>query len=1140
MRIRRLSLDFFGQFTERSFDFGKAGRPSDFHVIHGSNEAGKTTTMEGYLRLLFGFPSQDPYDFLHQRKNLMVSGELEFDGKSQNFSRLPKRAGNLLDETGNVLPEQAISGQLGGLSKEDYRNLLCLDDETIEKGGEDIANARGDIGHLLFSAAAGVADLSAMLEQTRNEAQELYRKRASTTRMAGLKRELSEIETRIREIDVTAGEWENLKLALRNAEEEESSARRERDRLRTEQARNAAFSRALPDLGDHDRLAEQIANYADWPVKLELDPEELFDLAKDQSKAESERTRLNEAINSDTSKRDDIEPNGDCLGLAEELDDLDDSRSRAKTADLDLDRRKGELREIEAVMARIARDLGASDKLDPVKLVVPLADLEALERTRNNLLKADRDRDAEAREVDNLRDSVKNDNDLLETLMANAPSLTGIRDLLDRFDADAFATSHARARAELDVAEHALADSVFTLSVGGRHFESVPDCPIDISRAEELAEEHAELAERIAHDEAALRNHRENEDAINARKASLLGSAGLTDEAEQARSERDNLWRKHREALTAKTASAFEPAMKRVDDIVDSQLTHASDLGEIRKLEQDLAESRARAKNLDSCLLASREKAKRIENTVQEMTQKLDLPALSPAGFRDWVRRCNDSVACQRKRDGLSKQHRPTLEKAEKLRDALLPFLSLEDPDFEEALAAAKPLSEKERECLNKIESAKENLKNRENDLKRRLRNLDILERAASDASNEWTTLVRKQFSGNLDPEIVAAVPSALREMREKDTARSEFAHRIETMEKDRQKFADKIRELANQHGIEPGDPHDSFQSLREIVEAAQKDRNRRESLEARIAESAENLDVTENRLSDIERQILDYGMLFPKSVKTDTLDDLRSAAQKSREIIDTRNKISELENRILNGLSVQDLDAARALLHGLVTHELEAQANAIASDLELAETRLSNAAAARGAAERDLSTIAGDAEVAKLVERRTTLELEIERTALDYLETVFGLRLADEAIRRYRDEHRSGMMKATERAFAELTNGAYQRLRPHPDGKSEVLLAVDTDGNSLQAGDMSKGTRFQLYLALRAAAYEQLADRGIVLPFFCDDVFETFDDERTRAACRLMARIGRRGQAIYLTHHRHVVDIASEVCEDQPTIHDL
>ncbi len=185
-------------------------------------------------------------------------------------------------------------------------------------------------------------------------------------------------------------------------------------------------------------------------------------------------------------------------------------------------------------------------------------------------------------------------------------------------------------------------------------------------------------------------------------------------------------------------------------------------------------------------------------------------------------------------------------------------------------------------------------------------------------------------------------------------------------------------------------------------------------------------------------------------------------------------------------------------------------------------------------------TSVSGSAEIAELVEQRTTLQIEIEDALLNYVERDFGLRLAEEAIRRYRDKHRSGMMDATERAFSELTNGAYVKLLTQPDGSSEILLAVDANGTPKQIGDMSKGTRFQLYLALRAAAYEQMVSQGVQLPFFCDDVFETFDEDRTRAACRLMERIGRSGQAIYLTHHRHVVEIAKEVCDAQPIIHEI
>ena len=227
-------------------------------------------------------------------------------------------------------------------------------------------------------------------------------------------------------------------------------------------------------------------------------------------------------------------------------------------------------------------------------------------------------------------------------------------------------------------------------------------------------------------------------------------------------------------------------------------------------------------------------------------------------------------------------------------------------------------------------------------------------------------------------------------------------------------------------------------------------------------------------------------------------------------------------------------------MLDGATTAGLEAEANTVEADLEAADRQFMEATEARLAAGQDLSRVTGDADIAVLTERKATLELELEEAALEHLELSLGHGLAEEATRRYRDIHRSGMMAATERAFAALTRDAYPRIATRPDGADETLLAFDAHGAAKRVADMSKGTRFQLYLALRAAAYAQMVEQGVCLPFFCDDIFETFDEDRTSSACQIMEQIGRNGQAIYLTHHRHVVDIARQVCKTAPVVHEI
>lgn len=75
----------------------------------------------------------------------------------------------------------------------------------------------------------------------------------------------------------------------------------------------------------------------------------------------------------------------------------------------------------------------------------------------------------------------------------------------------------------------------------------------------------------------------------------------------------------------------------------------------------------------------------------------------------------------------------------------------------------------------------------------------------------------------------------------------------------------------------------------------------------------------------------------------------------------------------------------------------------------------------------------------------------------------------------------------------------------------------------------MSTGTMGQLYFALRVAGYRSFTRELGPLPMILDDIMETFDDERAKAALQLCSDIGRSGQAIIFTHHPHLVDLARE-----------
>ena len=54
MRFERLHLERYGIFEDAAFDFG--GTDATLHVVHGPNEAGKSTVLSAIGDLLFGIP----------------------------------------------------------------------------------------------------------------------------------------------------------------------------------------------------------------------------------------------------------------------------------------------------------------------------------------------------------------------------------------------------------------------------------------------------------------------------------------------------------------------------------------------------------------------------------------------------------------------------------------------------------------------------------------------------------------------------------------------------------------------------------------------------------------------------------------------------------------------------------------------------------------------------------------------------------------------------------------------------------------------------------------------------------------------------------------------------------------------------
>lgn len=1140
MRLRQLTLERFGRFSGKTYDFGAKPERSDFHVIYGPNEAGKTTTMEGFLRLLYGFPLQDAYAFQHQRKNLSISGVLDIGGSERHFTRLPLRSDGLTDANGIALPESAIKGLLNGLDEAEYRKLLCLDDETIEKGGDEIASSKGDIGRLLFSAAAGISDLTAVLDQVQKEADELHKPRASRTRLAALKKEREAIEKRIKELDVPASAYRKLKQAFDTCDQEQKDLITERTHLRTEKGTAEQRAKALPQLAEIDRRSEALMAVAHYPQQLDINPEDLVALVAAQTQHHADQERLSKVLTEKAAERDSILRDPPALPLQDALSALEDLRARNKGAARDLGRRQQQLQDAQAEMALIARQCGAApEALD--SLVVDDPTLHRLEMARDAAREAHRALNAELAELNKLQEKLQRAEAERPKTPEAVPAFT---QLLANYSADRLAASYAVAKQTLASSRRAYRAALTQVNTPHLVFETPPILPVSKSEAEDLALRIQTARQRLAERQATAETLSTDLKAKSARIAQFKSGFGvLSDhEAKALIAGRDQLWTAHVENMTAGTASAFETAMRACDTASDQRLHHARDFGELRQLEADLAEATARHVDALKHLELARQVADEANTELYEACKTAGFAeALSPESFVSWVSALEDAQHARRELDETEREFGPVIERGDTLAAEIANLLSLPALEFDSALDQARTKAAEEQSAQEALRTRQELLRSLHTDLTLREASVSRAKEMTAQSADAWGALVHEVFEHELLPEALEQSLDPLRKLREADIKRQQFQRQVSTMAEDQEAFHSEIKSLANRFGLAAEDNAETvFQTLSARAASAQEAEQRRQTVKEQITDAEAQLAEATNALQQIDAQVRDLGAIFPEQIATETLPDLRAAVSRGHQVIAERDALDDLTRSFLSALDLPDLDAARARLEGQTQPELAEFMATLDAQLDANDAALQTAIAAKSAAAQALKAVTGDAEIAELTEQKSTIELEMQDVALKHLELRLGHRLAEEAIRRYRDAHRSGMMQSAEATFAALTNGAYARLDTVVSGQTETLIAYDSAGQAKQAKDLSKGTRFQLYLALRAAAYDQLAGQGQTLPFFCDDIFETFDEDRTRSACQVLSRIGKTGQAIYLTHHRHVVDIAQEVCGPDVTIHSV
>jgi uncharacterized protein YhaN len=178
-----------------------------------------------------------------------------------------------------------------------------------------------------------------------------------------------------------------------------------------------------------------------------------------------------------------------------------------------------------------------------------------------------------------------------------------------------------------------------------------------------------------------------------------------------------------------------------------------------------------------------------------------------------------------------------------------------------------------------------------------------------------------------------------------------------------------------------------------------------------------------------------------------------------------------------------------------------------------------------RGRLGRDMQSLFED----RRLEAKQLQLATVEQRLADAIERWQVLAVTLRLLQQIKEEYeRKGQPETLQEAsgyLEQLTGGRYRRVWT-PLGEN-TLLVDDENGQPLDVEVLSRGTREQLFLALRLALVGFYARRGTAMPLVLDDVLVNFDDGRSTRAAEVLRDFGAAGhQLLVFTCHERLAGV--------------
>ena len=1157
MKINTLELKAFGPFTDKILDF-QSPDPG-LHIIFGANEAGKSSSLRGLKALLYGFPERTTDNFLHPNDQLMVGGTLHGnDNRELSFLRRKKRKADILDLQGNPMDSGVLMPFLHSIDTAVFDSLYGIDHGVLVQGGEDILAQKGEVGQALFAAGAGLSSLRKILSSLDAESDALFKTRGSKQQINLALNEYKNLQKQIREATLSGRQWQEHHNALQRATEELTDVeniRRQKESLIRHLKR---IHQALPLLALRKKHHAQLAEIGDTPVLPPDFSSRRRDIEKAQHSSLQQHSEASSRLTLLRERQLTISLNQPILDQAESIEELYQRLGSYRKAMEDRPKLEG-MRivcrtEAADLLHRVRPDLS----LDKVETMRPAAGkktlLQGLSRRYESLQQKNSQAEKQFQETENELQTVN-------TLLDKTSPPGNAANLLQ-------AVKLARKAGEIDEylegiksllqeAQQRFSDNVQRLGLWAGTIEEIASLRVPLAETVSRFTDLFRSLDEKKRDLSRGKNQaREKLQQVQQQIHNFQYDREVPTEAElnQTREERDRGWslirRNWLEGEDISTESAHFNAALSLPDAYEKTVQEADTTADRLRREADRVHTFAALKSEEKTLLASLNDFNKQESLLKEDTgthmqewhatwSPSSIVPLSPQEMHAWL----GNFDTLRFHAGEIKKIQRDLTAKEKQRQILRHSLVIELKAMREDISSAHedlaPLliqSEVVIDTIARQRDQYQKLEDKKNSLDKELKRAQTEKKEAEQELLQWQKQWQEAIQhlglqeGRISPDEASDILETLQHCFDKMKDADVLHKRIEGIDKDASGFSREVDALLSliAPDLKNQPPAQAVIQLQSLLTQNREEKVLYTRQLEEIITTEEELRKTATRLKGLSEQLAPLLL----SAGCTTPEELDEAERKSKEWLDLSGRLKDVEENlsiIAEGLSLEELEVQAADINpDTLPGEIDTLSREIEHALNPEIKRLSQII---GEENKELEQMDGSATAAEAAESAQSTLARIRRLADRYVRVRLAAIILHQEIERYRAENQDPVVAIASRLFGQLTLGSFAGLRTDVDDQGTPILTGErVDGGRVSVEKMSSGTRDQLYLALRLAALEWRIHSSEPMPFIVDDILINFDDDRTRVTLKILADLAEKTQVILFTHHRQVIDAASEI----------